>query len=436
MTKPNFRKKVKCNFRAKGKPHQKGLFFVLISIAAFVIMVQQGKQFKRSYSIPNVTRAHISTNYYIDQTQICNRVVPNSSLFRRDQKIQDGVSSTKAPIKRKLVILGWNGAFGQTNNQINTIFHAMDYAVDIDAHLAIVRDTWPNHVLQLLFDGMGSNTSLNNGVHPTDTWEKAVVANLGVLIVNKDEISTKYSHMEVYFNTSKEMYYYHTKVSPSEIKKRRVPIIRYLWTHPTNNKEMLQDQNVNVCSVVNNISVQLNESKYTVVHSRWMNGECTKRMSDLAHHIRKNYWNTTRNSTQRMLDKIAPCELPPSYIKYIIMKNDMLHKPIYVITNGERPDIIQRLQADHIIGKDVYSIPSNVTSVGGDMMLGILANVFIGAPTSTMSGNIARARAALGFHPSTNYLFPLSNQSHNEWEFFCDNDDCLYDSSVITSYVG
>jgi len=57
MTRLNFREKVKGNFITKGKRHRKGLFFVLISIATFVIMVKQGKQFKRSNSIQSTQQS-------------------------------------------------------------------------------------------------------------------------------------------------------------------------------------------------------------------------------------------------------------------------------------------------------------------------------------------------------------------------------------------
>jgi hypothetical protein len=71
------------------------------------------------------------------------------------------------------------------------------------------------------------------------------------------------------------------------------------------------------------------------------------------------------------------------------------------------------------------------------MMLAVLADVFVGSPISTLAGNVARARVALGFNASTNYLFPKKKKNDNadSWEFFCD-DRCLYDSSIMKSYVG
>jgi hypothetical protein len=69
------------------------------------------------------------------------------------------------------------------------------------------------------------------------------------------------------------------------------------------------------------------------------------------------------------------------------------------------------------------------------MMLAILADVFIGTPVSTMSGNIARARVALGFDPSTNYMFPKKKKDGERWEFFCD-ESCLYDVRILSHYVG
>eukprot|EP00957_Ditylum_brightwellii_P204290 15338558-Ditylum_brightwellii.AAC.1 len=105
--------------------------------------------------------------------------------------------------------------------------------------------------------------------------------------------------------------------------------------------------------------------------------------------------------------------------------------PIYIITDGFNPYIIQNLKEDPLIGHRIYEVPDNKTIrwVVGNIMLGALSSVFIGTPTSSMSGNIARARTALGFDVKTNYLRPLE-QAHNDsdvWEFLydCDNMDAI-----------
>jgi hypothetical protein len=142
------------------------------------------------------------------------------------------------------------------------------------------------------------------------------------------------------------------------------------------------------------------------------------------------------------LDQKAPCELPASYIRSILLQNNLLYNdtnettaknanglklqlsssPIYVISDGFNPSIIEKLKTDPVIGHRILEVPNaNETRwVLGDMMLGALSNVFIGTPTSTMSINIARSRAAFGFDGKTSYLFPLDNRAQNNtnvWDF-------------------
>jgi hypothetical protein len=136
------------------------------------------------------------------------------------------------------------------------------------------------------------------------------------------------------------------------------------------------------------------------------------------------------------LDRKAPCLLTPSYIKSIIHRNMLYSKRIFIITDGKNPDIIRDLLQDEDIGSFVQTIPYNLSWVGGDMMLAVLADVFVGSPISTLAGNVARARVALGFNGSTNYLFPMKRRDyHSTWAFFC-NNQCLYDPNILYSYVG
>ena len=81
-----------------------------------------------------------------------------------------------------------------------------------------------------------------------------------------------------------------------------------------------------------------------------------------------------------------------------------------------------------MIGHRILEVPNaNETRWGlGDMMLGALSNVFIGTPSSTMSINIARSRAAFGFDGKTNYLFPLDNRGAQN------NTDVWLDAAVST----
>ena len=143
-----------------------------------------------------------------------------------------------------------------------------------------------------------------------------------------------------------------------------------------------------------------------------------------------------------------------------------------MITDGKNPNIIKTLKEHPSL--NVRTVPEDLSWVGGkyiacpllrvvdfsnmctiqnfkllltslvyvfmsqgDMMLGVLSSVFIGTPISTLSGNIARARVALGFDPKSNYMFPKKRHSGKEgWDFACESAECLYDTRFLSHYVG
>lgn len=160
---------------------------------------------------------------------------------------------------------------------------------------------------------------------------------------------------------------------------------------------------------------------YTVIHSRWMRNidpNCLVRLKMLA----EDRWN----KTHVQIDTSSPCDLPPDYIRYILSQNNMGNdsdtirskSPIYVITDGFNPMIVQRLMDDPFIGSRVVTVPNHSSWVVGDMMLGALSDVFIGSPTSTLALNIAKMRVSVGFDQNTNYLIPLEREKNeSEWKF-------------------
>ena len=333
--------------------------------------------------------------------------------------------------KENLVVIGHDEMnHVQTNNRLNAILHAMDYAHDINATLALTRHGWATKTLKLLF-----HHDHQNDFH----WEQDMEVNLNIRFVehdnfhHNDTLNKEGTFSEIHYNTSDEMYYYHTDASVETIKQRRHSILQYLWTHPTTITHGSGSYSKDMCVAVKNVeSIGLkNNTQFSVVHSRWMkNNGCLNRMGALAHRMKK--------LTGISMDRKASCLLEPNYIKSIVKKCGLLGKPIYVITDGLKKDIIETLQADPIIGKDVYNVPETMSWVGGDMMLGALSDCFIGTPISTLSGNVARARIALGKDPSTNYLFAKKKKrGEDTWEFECQSDtDCLYDVRVMSHYVG
>jgi len=346
--------------------------------------------------------------------KICDRRIPFS------ESIPNVIGSL--PMKNKIIVIGHDTMNQvQTNNHINAIFHAVDYSNDIGAYLVIFRNSWAERSLMTLFGESSLIVSL-------ELW--------GIfLIQDMSELVYRFPHerYQVFLNKSFDMYYYHTSAPLHLKQERRHTILRYLWSHPSRGKNGSQTFR-DMCSVAQTV-LNPNES-YMVIHSRWMtNNGCLGRMGSFAARLK------TLRSDQIPygieLDRKAPCLLSPSYIKNIIRTNNFDGKRIFIITDGKNPGIVQSLKEDKDIGPYVTTIPRSLSWVGGDMMLAVLADLFVGSPISTLAGNVARARVALGFNATTNYLFPRKKESEkvDSWEFFCD-DRCLYDPSIMKSYVG
>ena len=105
----------------------------------------------------------------------------------------------------------------------------------------------------------------------------------------------------------------------------------------------------------------------------------------------------------------------------------MLNHPIVLITDGQDHSVLERLQADPEISQQLRVVPDGASSLGGDITLAVMSNVFIGNPVSTFSGIIAKSRLALGF--AHNYLWRAKDKAGN-WHTVC-GDTCIFDKSLM-----
>merc|ERR1712194_104172 len=112
---------------------------------------------------------------------------------------------------------------------------------------------------------------------------------------------------------------------------------------------------------------------------------------------------TTARKTK--CDKKAANEMKPEYIKSILGPIGMLAHPIVIISDNQEgsKQVLDRLLEDPDIGPMVRVVPKGPRWKGGDMTLAVMANVFIGHPSSTWSVFITNSRVALGFGHS-NYM--------------------------------
>ncbi|GFH52096.1 hypothetical protein CTEN210_08572 [Chaetoceros tenuissimus] len=332
--------------------------------------------------------------------EICSRNVNGSASM---EYLQHDVYETQQG--RPEILIGYdNFNHVQTNNHLNAIFHAIDYANDHGSGLVLYRHGWAVRVLRLLFGGRSNNTQ---------TWEKGIERQLGIRITSSRHRGLRKS--------GDEMYYYHTQQSLDALSRKRNSMWRYLWSNLTSPTGKLYEKEEDMCKSIKSVSPS---RTYVVIHSRWMkNDGCLRRLGSLAQRI--------KNNTNIQIDRKEPCKLSPSYIEKILRKSNSLHYPIYFISDGRNLNVVEKLKKDRIYGPNVHQI--NQSFVGADMTLGVLSTVFIGTPISTVSGNIARSRLALGRNPNTNFLFPLKN---NVSDFAFQDDTSLYNHHIMGNYAG
>ena len=108
---------------------------------------------------------------------VCDRkVIPTVLSQGRTTKEKERKIDNKV-----LVIIGHDQMnHVQTNNKLNAILHAMDYATDTNADLVLVRNGWPTKTLEVLF-----NHDYQNDSH---SWEQQMEQILNLRFVNQNDL--------------------------------------------------------------------------------------------------------------------------------------------------------------------------------------------------------------------------------------------------------
>ena len=160
-------------------------------------------------------------------------------------------------------------------------------------------------------------------------------------------------------------------------------------------------------------------SPYIVIHARWLEGECERRVGAL-------------------LPAREECEMTPTYIKAILASAAMANTttttprrqsvaperlPLVVITDGQNPAVVTTLRQDPELGArirvpdDTFSDdPMGMSTAPppqpySDMLVAIQSEVFIGTRASSFATMIGMIRVALGYAPATNYIYTEQHSS-------------------------
>lgn len=342
---------------------------------------------------------------------MCGRTapIPHDKDLQIMQKYASSCLFSKEP-KEKIRVLVLDGleTFGRTGNNLIEFLHAFQYAKDHHLGVVIMKGSWATHLLTDFWLAVQDD----NIVAWRDFMEQVfcvkVIEDYDDLQQYKDvvELETKdlflhrregWHDLDDYIdfqgNLIRTLYRSYNKGVGVDIRHRPVG---------------------NMCSAMDALFGEEKEAAlYSAIHSRSMEtaGELL----------------LGRLSRDTGCDPTAALHMEPEYVKAILEPLGMMKHPILFITDHQKPEILERLQADPDIGPMIRLIPEDASWAGGDITAAVLANVFIGNPASSFSGFIAKSRVALGYE--NNYLLRKKNED-GEWEDVCDHR-CIFDKSFF-----
>ena len=293
--------------------------------------------------------------------------------------------------------------------------HAIQAARENNLQLGIMANAWPIHLITSKWFAIED-----------DTWATQFEEAFCVKIFPAAFDPAQEGWNVLHADTKKLLHYgTHTLAPLGEYKADQERDIRTLFRH-INRGQGHDRRNKPVKDMCSGIISLFGEEEerssaiYSVIHSRSFASEGNGKGHDPGPTL-------MRALLQRSgVDPHGALELRPDYIKSILEPLGMLDYPIAFITDGQDPQILERLMADPDIGPMIQMVPEEASWLGGDITLAVMSNVFIGNPASTFSSFIAKSRLALGF--GHNYLFRAKDEN-DQWRTVC-GDHCVFDPSI------
>ncbi|KAK1734015.1 hypothetical protein QTG54_015273 [Skeletonema marinoi] len=349
----------------------------------------------------------------MERFSVCGREtkVGTSQDLALLQHFNNKESTCPGTSSNDLLLLTGRGAYGRTGNNIIEFLHALQYARDNDVTLGLMlrSDYWVFKVMLEMWMSVKD-----------DDWEARFEEAFCVKIFHSEDEVKGYNLLLSNFEVpTKELFRYTSKSPLDDYIDHQAQDLQTLFRHYNNGEgSTLRGSPVqDMCSGLDAVfGKHHKDTIYSVIHQRSLEG-------------------LPGVSAMHRMSKRSGChptgalKMEPDYIKSILEPLGMLGYPIVLISDGEDPSVLERLNADPDISKVLRVIPNHASWVGGDITLAIMSNVFIGNPASSFSGIIAKSRLALGF--GHNYLFRAKDQS-GKWYTVC-GDTCVYDHHVMGS---
>jgi len=311
--------------------------------------------------------------------------------------------------------------FGRTGNQLQQFIRSLQYVRDHNLQLAMLYNTY-------MLDDISSMFMVYQNSEGEEDWVTHTERTFCIKIfftpedlkgVNRYSRELKGTRGN---NKVGETLMHYKNMSASygteERVSRHANTLKLLYQHYNTGKgvNLYGNQVKDMCSGINAVFFQESSNEtpiiYSAIHHR-----------QLEHGGAAILKNAAKNSGCHPL---AALDMTPEYIKSILLPLGMLQYPIVIMTDGQNERGLKRLKDDPDIGPRLRLVPKHACWVGGDVALGVVANVFIGNPASTLSGAIARSRTVFGY--GNTYMYTARDEG-GQWTTTC-ADDCLFDARV------
>jgi len=352
-----------------------------------------------------------------------------------DMHTEDTPTTTEEDINNNNITvyhLGWDDHYGQTNNQLVAILHALDRALDehggelrlngaIDEtvegnnRFVIAVSGWALKTLGMFLSEVEQKSPMENKDGVRFQWVDRLGPHLP--IVTFDQLNyltgTRLDKTLAAFESYKYIRDNNNTHILSRLKERRVSVLgRLLSLVPSTKLDGYE-------RVMHQIRQRNLGETYVTIHVRALDGQCKARVGP----------------------HIIPheCFMHPVYIKTLLTPHfgsDLHRVPIVIISDMQMQFALKMLQEDPDIGPNVIipqlGFQSTMTtrqSVVSDMMIAARSHVFIGPRVSSMTVIIGQMRVALGADPATNLIYlKQQNTPHEEEEedVFDVCGDCVF----------
>lgn len=270
--------------------------------------------------------------------------------------------------------VGHTSMYGETNNQIITVFNAMDTALNSGKVTVVAVSGWAEKFLTTFFPDDASWETLS---HDLPIVRSSAAHDLTPLL--------HHSTSSVFLRDEEVL---KERNAWEVTQSRRLAFLHYIFSsldgEPCDYWHKLQQHLYDRYDGV---------TQYIAIHVRHMDGKCT--LFNKWHH--------------------EQCSMNATFIESIVKPTGLYGKvPIVLLSDMQDPEKLRKIQREVqkvIIPEWDLGIRASVLA---DIVIGSSSEYFIGNRGSSMSRNIGLIREAFGKDPSTNYI-KLEKTEDDSW---------------------